>query len=513
MNHLSHDPQCRYTEKHRPQLHYSPARNWMNDPNGMVYYNGVYHLFYQYNPADKVWDDMHWGHAVSSDLVHWQEKPIALFSERGEHGLGHIFSGSAVVDWNNSTQLGDGDTPPFVALFTHSSDSGVQVQSLAYSNDLGDTWAMYEHNPVIANHGEPDFRDPKVFWDKRTEQWVMVLAANKVIQFYHSKNLINWDFLCDFGAQYSEADGVWECPDLFQLTVNGSEQTKWVLLVSLNPGGPNGGSGTRYFIGDFDGQNFTSDHSEVLWLDYGPDNYAGVTWSDTEQAHDRKILVAWMSNWQYAGDVPTDPWRGAMTLPRELSLVQTDVGLRLASPPVRELESLRKGSSMIVTDVKVSESSSFITRPAMGEAIELELSLNNSVNTHEHFCLRLFNDHHEQLLIDVNISSNEVRLNRVNAAHDLHHENGFAAELTASLVLNKHGDRSLRLIKDSSSVELVTGQGLAIFSALYYVDRPLDQVQIMSIDGSKLNFRQLAIKELSSIWQDNITINNEATPL
>lgn len=498
-------------DKHRPQLHFSPARNWMNDPNGMVYYEGIYHLFYQYNPADKVWDDMHWGHAVSADLIHWEEKPVALHSERHEDGLGHIFSGSAVVDWTNSSGLGDGIRPPLIAIFTHSSDTGVQVQSIAYSNDAGETWAMYDNNPVIDNPGNPDFRDPKVFWDARFDQWVMVLAANTVIQFYSSKDLINWVFLNDFGAEFSINDGVWECPDLFPLEVEGSQEQKWVLLVSLNPGGPNGGSGTRYFIGNFDGDRFQVEHSDTLWLDCGPDNYAGVTWSDMPSDLDRRILMGWMSNWSYASEVPTDPWRGAMTLPRELRLIQTKSGLRLASPLVKEFELLRKNPPRCIEQITLNEPRMLTRQQGISELLELEIVFDSPTVAGGGFRLRLFNDSDEQVLIDINLGSNEVRLNRQYAASGVSDENHFSTELRAPLLLNDQGKCSIRLIKDTSSIELLTGEGLGIFSALYFVENPLNQIEIATLDSVIVSLNKIVIYELTSIWRQKITTDTEAT--
>jgi len=252
-----------YRERHRPQVHFTPPINWLNDPNGMVYYNGLYHLFYQYNPADKVWSDMSWGHATSRDLIHWQHRPVALYSQAD--GLGYIFSGSAVVDWYNTTGLKRGEHPPLVAMFTQSSRHNVQVQSLAYSVDGGDNWRMYEHNPVLANPGIEDFRDPKVFWSARHQTWIMVLAAGRQVKIYRSANLFEWQHCSDFTG--GDLTGVWECPDLFPLLDEVTGETRWVMLVSMNPGGPNGGSGTQYFVGDFDGYGFCTSHDQVLWLD------------------------------------------------------------------------------------------------------------------------------------------------------------------------------------------------------------------------------------------------------
>ncbi|MEL6194980.1 MAG: glycoside hydrolase family 32 protein, partial [Bacteroidota bacterium] len=315
-----------YSEPHRPQFHFTPASMWMNDPNGMVFYEGEYHLFYQHYPEDNVWGPMHWGHAVSEDLVNWEHLPIALYPD----SLGYIFSGSAVVDWENTSGLGKEGKPPLIAIFTHhdpvkekAGRNDFQYQSIAYSNDNGRNWTAYEGNPVIPNQNSiRDFRDPKVIWDEDSEQWVMVFAAHDHVKFYGSPNLKDWTHLSDWGKSYGEHGGVWECPDLFSMEVEGSGEKKWVLLQSLNPGSPNGGSGTQYFVGDFNGKEFILDPSflpsvtdgKAVWLDYGRDNYAGGTWSDLPNHAGRRFFLGWMSIWDYANIVPTEAWRSAMTL-------------------------------------------------------------------------------------------------------------------------------------------------------------------------------------------------------
>ena len=328
----------------------------MNDPNGMFFYEGEYHLFYQYYPDSTVWGPMHWGHAISSYLVHWEHLPIALYPD----SLGYIFSGSAVVDWKNTSGLGKDGKPPLIAIFTHHLMEGekagrtdFQYQSIAFSNDKGRAWTKFEGNPVIPNTNKiRDFRDPKVIWDEVSNQWIMVFAAYDHIKFWSSKDLKNWSHLSDWGLEFGEHGGVWECPDLIPLKVEGYDETKWVLLVSINPGSPNGGSGTQYFIGDFDGTAFKLDESfaedvkngNSVWLDYGRDNYAGVTWSDIPKEDGRRLFIGWMSNWDYAQVVPTEKWRSAMTIPRELILKNTTNGFRLFSKPVEELKILRKDS-------------------------------------------------------------------------------------------------------------------------------------------------------------------------
>ena len=305
----------------------------MNDPNGLLYADGTYHLFFQYNPEGDQWGNMSWGHAISTDLVSWSEQPVAIPCDAHEE----VYSGSAVVDAGNTSGFGTPDAPPLVAVYTSSYTAatpreGIQAQSLAYSTDGGHTWTKYADNPVL-DRCSRDFRDPKVFWYEPTQSWrmVVVLATEHRVSIYSSPNLRDWTHLSDFGGRGARS-GVWECPDLFALAVDGDpSRTRWVMLVSLTPGASPGPSGTQYFVGDFDGTTFSpleDDVERVSWLDHGRDNYAGVTFSGVPD--DRRILIGWMGNWQYAEALPTSPWRGQMTAPRELTLVTGPDGPRLA---------------------------------------------------------------------------------------------------------------------------------------------------------------------------------------
>lgn len=329
-------------ERFRPAFHFTPPSAWMNDPNGMVYYEGEYHLFYQHYPDDNVWGPMHWGHAVSTDLVEWEHLPIALYPD----SLGYIFSGSAVIDWDNTTGFGQEGKPPMVAIFTHHDPEMeaagfdlFQYQSLAYSLDKGRSWTLYDGNPVLENPGIRDFRDPKVFWYAAGERWIMSLAVKDRVHFYASSDLKSWEFLSEFGEKDGAHDGVWECPDLFMLPDEEGNE-KWVLVVSVNPGGPQGGSATQYFIGQFDGLEFVKEDDYTRWLDVGADNYAGVTWSDIPTEDGRRLFIGWMSNWQYARDVPTYNWRSAMTIPQELQMTYVKGSPEVRSVPVKELDTL-----------------------------------------------------------------------------------------------------------------------------------------------------------------------------
>jgi len=393
-------PAGTYKEQYRPGYHFTPPQAWMNDPNGMVYYNGIYHLFYQHHPFSNVWGPMHWGHAVSKDMIHWVNKPIALAPD----SLGLIFSGSAVVDWNNTSGFGTKDRPPLVAIFTYHNDaykqSGLkqpQNQGIAYSTDNGETWTKFKGNPVLlAPAGKPDFRDPKVRWVEAAKSWIMTVAVGDHTEFYGSPDLKKWHYLSRIGSGLGAHGGVWECPDLVPIKVAETGGTKWLLLQSLNPGGPNGGSATQYFVGDFDGKEFVLDarFADTLkqkgpqWIDYGRDNYAGVTWSDVPKSDGRVLMLGWMSNWDYATVVPTTAWRSAMTLPRELTLHASNDGYTVRLQPVAEIESLEGDgyevqpqvvsgglqASVPPEVVTQSETEIEFARPAQGTRAYLEFS-------------------------------------------------------------------------------------------------------------------------------------------
>lgn len=326
-------------ELYRPTFHFSAAKNWINDPNGLVYYDGEYHLFYQHHPDDIVWGPMHWGHAVSRNLVHWEHLPIALSPDE----LGMIFSGSAVIDWHNTAGFGK---EAMVAIFTHHNPETLcQSQSLAYSLDRGRSWTKYAGNPVVEPlPGIKDFRDPKVIWYDAGDgsgHWVMCLAAGTGVDFYTSPNLIEWEMSGRFGYGYGSTAGVWETPDFFKLTVKDGSKMYWVLSVGVLEGGPAGGSGTQYFVGDFDGEKFTAHYERetVLWVDHGADFYAVQAWNNMPDG--RRVWLAWMNNWQYGLHTPATNWRGAMTIPREVGLVETADGPRLLQRPIPELKHLR----------------------------------------------------------------------------------------------------------------------------------------------------------------------------
>jgi fructan beta-fructosidase len=492
-NKKMNEPVNYYTEQYRPQFHFSPAKNWMNDPNGMVFFDGEYHLFYQHYPDGNVWGPMHWGHAVSTDLVSWQHLPIALYPDI----LGMIFSGSAVVDSRNTSGFGSPEKPALVAIFTQHFMEGekagkhdFQTQGIAYSIDKGRTWKMYTGNPVIKNPGKHDFRDPKVFWHEPSQQWKMILAVKDHVELYGSPDLKTWSYLSSFGVDIGAHGGVWECPDLFEMSVQGSEQKKWVMLVSINPGAPNGGSGTQYFIGQFDGQQFTQQQTDTLWLDYGKDNYAGVTWSNVGDG--RRLFLGWMSNWQYATVVPTTVWRSAMTVSRELKLEETKVGLRVTSYPVKELEDLRNEPKTITHFLESeSDKSAEITLEGQSNEIELTIEKSKSVATFE---IQFSNNKQEFISIGVD-TLNQLYINRTQSGQ----------KFSKDFVGKHYGKRNstsdtikLRLLLDASSIEVFADDG-AVMTDLFFSTEPFNKMQIKSNKG--VSIPELKIYTLNSIWK------------
>ncbi len=336
--------QAQYDQAFRPQFHFSPRQHWTNDPNGLVFFEGEYHLFYQYNPFGDTWGHMSWGHAVSGDLLHWEELPVALPEENGVM----IFTGSVVVDFANTSGFCTGGKPCLVAVWTGytaktATRPSLQTQNIAYSNDRGRTWTKYRGNPVL-NLNLEDFRDPKVFWSAQAKRWVMAVSLpnDHKILFYGSSNLKQWNRLSEFGPA-GATGGQWECPELFEVPLDGKAETRWVLKVGINPGALYGGSGEQYFIGRFNGEQFQNDNpaATTLWTDYGKDCYCALTFNNLPPK-EPLVMLGWMSNWQYARDTPTAPFRGQMTLPRKLSLHSTPEGIRLFQQPVDGLSKLRE---------------------------------------------------------------------------------------------------------------------------------------------------------------------------
>lgn len=474
-------------EPQRPTFHFSPKSGWMNDPNGMVYLNGKYHLFFQHNPDTNVWGPMHWGHAISTDLVHWEEQPIALFPD----SLGTIFSGSAVVDKDNTAGFGK---DALIAIFTHHSHeieeakTGLhQNQSLAYSSDEGKTWKKYAGNPVLLNPGIWDFRDPKVMWHEASQQWIMTLATKQCITFYGSPNLKEWKRLSEFGGGMGAHGGVWECPDLFSLSIEG--QKKWVLIVSINPGAPNGGSGTQYFMGDFDGKNFVSDHQDARWLDYGPDDYAGITWSNTG---DRKLFIGWMNNWQYANQVPTTPWRGAATIARELKLNQVDGNMYLGALPVEELDGLVEDVHT-KENVKVSDNDLSDKIKSFGGSYIVQLSEIEN----EDFAIHLTNSLGEEVVVGYDKGKHEYYVDRTKAGNTAF-ETSYARKSTAPRLL-KNKSINMNILVDVASVEVFADDGLTVLTSTFFPSEVFTGLHIRA--PQEIKMKVLTYGAVKSIYE------------
>lgn len=470
---------------YRPSYHFTPSRNWMNDPNGLVYYKGTYNLFYQYNPNGNVWGPMNWGHATSSDLFNWQDMPVALSPDN----LGTIFSGSAVVDSNNTSGFKTGSEYPLVAVFTHNGSQ--QMQSVAYSNDGGTTWNKYASNPVLANPGLTDFRDPKVFWYAPASKWIMVLAAGDRIKIYSSTDLKNWIFKSDFGTGVGAHGGVWECPDLFKMTVEGTSITKWVLLVSLN-GGPNGGTATQYFTGDFDGTTFTSTSANISWIDYGTDNYAGATYNNLPSADGRRLFIGWMSNWTYAQSVPTSTWRSTMTVPRVLSLASTGTDYVLKSVPVTEIGNYKTSTpdttiaapfkTLQLSDNKIIKSGSYEVdfSADLGLSNTMTLTLGNPV---------------EKLIVNYDKSSGNISIDR-SGSGKVDFNNLMKQNIYCPFVPKAGQLTDFQILVDKTSIEFFADHGTRAISALFFPNYQFNLLKLQG-DGNSSAISNFKIKGIS----------------
>ncbi|MBD2722766.1 glycoside hydrolase family 32 protein [Hymenobacter armeniacus] len=462
------------TPQYRPSFHFTPAAKWMNDPNGMVFYQGEYHLFFQHYPAGDVWGPMHWGHATSKDLVRWQPQPIALYPD----SLGYIFSGSAVVDAQNTSGFGKNGQVPLVAIFTHHDPKGekagtrtFQNQSLAYSLDAGKTWTKYAGNPVLKNPGIQDFRDPKVSWHAPSKRWVMTLATKDRITFFASPNLKDWTKLSEFGEKLGGHGGVWECPDLFPLTLDG--KTHWVLLISINPGGPQGGSATQYFVGDFDGKTFTPSNTRTRWIDYGRDNYAGVTWGNTGA---RRIFLGWMNNWDYATTVPTAPWRSAMTVPRELSLRRVGNDISLVQQPVAELAAREK----TVFAVSAKTVAKTYEVPYKGTAYDLTLDL--KPGTARTLTLNVLQSAGETTALRYDVAQQTLILDRTKSGNVAFNPKFSSAETMKVPLAN--GRLKLRVLVDKASVEVFAQDGAHVLTDVVFPTKQEGRISLVAEGGA-----------------------------
>ena len=417
-------------EKFRPSFHHTPAYGWMNDPNGMFYKDGVYHLYYQWNPYGSQWENMTWGHSTSKDLIHWESQPTAIEAD----ALGAIFSGSCVVNKNE-----------VVAFYT--SAGKCQVQSMAISKDNGKTFEKYSGNPILVST-EEDFRDPKAFWNEEIGKWNLVLAVGQEMRIYSSANLKDWTYESSFGKDYGCHDGVWECPDLMKLPVRGTDKQKWMLICNINPGGPFGGSATQYFIGTFDGHKFTCEHKDTRWMDYGKDHYATVTFDNAPDG--RKIALAWMSNWQYANQVPTKQFRSANSVPRDLDLFEHNGQTYCGVTPSKELNALRgkvvsklPKTCEIVVDVKGTT----------------EITLSNSLG--------------EQVVMKYDTAQQTFSMDRTRSYASF--SEAFPCVTTAPV----YGSiKQLRIFIDNCSIEAFDAEGRMAMTNLVFPNEPYNNIKV-----------------------------------
>ena len=426
-------------EKHRPVYHHTPAYGWMNDPNGMFYKDGVWHLCYQFNPYGSQWENMTWGHSTSTDLVHWKAEPTAITPD----ALGTIFSGCCVVDKNNTAGFGN---DAIVAFYTSAGAS--QMQSMAYSTDGGKTFTKYENNPVITSN-VPDFRDPHVFWNDEAGFWNMILAAGQQMSIYSSKDLKEWKHESDFGAEYGNHGGVWECPDLMKMKIRGTDKEKWMLICNINPGGPFGGSATQYFIGEFDGHKFTCEDepSETKWMDYGKDHYATITFDNAPEG--RRVGIAWMSNWQYANQVPTKQFRSANSIARDFGLFEYNGETYCSVSPVKEMDAVRGQR---------------ISSPS--ETCEIVVQLKGDAQ------LTLRNSKGEKVVITYDAVEQTIDFDRRRSG-DVSFSEAFPCIVTSPT----YGQaKTLRIFVDRCSIEMFEGDGKMSMTNLVFPSEPYNKL-------------------------------------
>ena len=460
-------------ETYRPVYHHTPVYGWMNDPNGMFYKDGVYHLYFQYNPYGSMWANMTWGHSTSTDLTHWTYEGTAIVPD----AWGAIFSGSCVVDKDNTAGFGKGAVVAFYTSAKSTPWGDIQSQSMAYSLDNGKTFIKYEHNPILTST-ERDFRDPKVFWYAPGKHWVMMLAVGQEMQIYSSGNLKEWKKESSFGAMQGAHGGVWECPDLVEVAVEGSKEKKWVLICNLNPGGPFGGSAAQYFVGSFDGKKFVNESpTQTKWLDWGKDNYATVTWSNAPAG--RCIALGWMSNWQYANSVPTTQYRSANTLARDLTLYRVGGELYLKSKPSPEIKKARAEEKKIPTfEVKGNYEVASLLADNKG-AYEIEMAIENKGTSKIDFSL--MNEKGEKVAMYYDVVRKQFVMDR-SASGIVGFSRDFPAVTVAPV---RNTDQiHLRLFIDRSSVEAFGEEGEYVMTNLVFPAEPYNRMVFSSDKGS-----------------------------
>ena len=484
-------------DRYRPIYHFTPPEQWMNDPNGLVYLDGEYHLFYQHYPDSNVWGPMHWGHAVSRDLLAWRHLPIALTPD----SLDYVYSGSAVVDRANAAGFAEADQPPpLIAVYTvhdvgaeRAGRDDYESQAIAYSLDRSRTWTAYAGNPVLPNPDPPmrDFRDPNVHWDGAAQRWVMALAVHDRIGFYASHDLKSWTPLSDWGTGIGAHGGVWECPDLFALTDEATGESHDVLLVSVNNGGPNGGSATQYFVGEFSSGRFSLDDAfakrlareGAQWIDYGRDNFAGVTWSNIPADDGRRLFLGWMSNWGYADDVPTTTWRGAMTVPRTLHLASASEGPRLRAQPVAELQQLRSDSLQIPAGSIDDELPLVIAGELPLEAAELLLEIDLAASDADEIALVLANAWGEEFRLGYDRAADALFTDR-RTAGPTDFSPYFATDRHTAPRVSESDTLALHVLLDRTSVELFADDGLTAITDIAFPTEPWTTATLTTEGGT-----------------------------
>ena len=509
------------TDYYRPSYHFTPAYGWMNDPNGMVYKDGEYHLYYQYNPYGSKWGNMHWGHAVSRDLIHWQHLDPAIARDT----LGHIFSGSSVVDIHNTAGYGKN---AIIALYTSASDKNGQIQCMAYSTDNGRTFTKYESNPVLTPFdGLRDFRDPKVFWYEKGKCWYMIVSADKETRFYKSKNLKKWEYVSAFGNGMGQQPCQYECPDFFQLPVNGDPNNmKWVMIMNINPGCLFGGSATEYFVGDFDGKNFTcADAHEAKWMDYGKDHYATVTFSNTGN---RVLAMTWMSNWQYADLTPFKQNRGANGLPRELKLFELDNKYYIQEGVAPEVKAVRKETKELGNLTIEKEKDLAGIASGMNGAFEIEADVTADANGIAG--IEIYNNKQERTLVYIDMKNRRIVTDRTESGltdfgkysephhiekkwdkqrkeqsllparmvNAINYKNNFALATWAPLNLCGKDKKTFHvdIFVDKSSIELFVDGGRIAMTNLVFPIAPYENVKFYSQTG-KSEFQNVKVHKLA----------------
>jgi len=494
-------------ELYRPNFHFTPKKGWMNDPNGMFYADGYYHLYFQHYPEKNVWGPMHWGHAISKDMIKWEEQPIAIYPDKEKY----IFSGSAVVDTQNTSGFGVGGKAPIVAIYTlHDMEKGkdgkldTEQQDIAYSTDGGFTYKKFDAgNPVVKNPGIRDFRDPKVSWDEARKQWIMVVAASDRDHFYGSKDLKNWQFLSEFGKDLGAHESVWECPDFFPIKVEGTNEKKWILLQSLGQGAANGGSGTQYYVGDFDGKQFTVDSNfeqrikreKAVWIDYGKDNYAGVTWNNISTSDGRRLFIGWMVSLDYGGSVPTNAWRSSMTTPREMQLIKKGNEYSLISNPVKEINKYVSKSIQNKTlkgkgKLELFDSKKIDLRQAI-----ISFDLKNLKQ--DTYTFILSNAIGESLTFGLNNAENYLFVDRSKAGK-IDFSEKFASIVHKAKLDKNQKEATFKIVLDKTSIEIFYNNGEKVMTEIFFLNQPFNSISASSKEGieiSNLVFNQLSINQ------------------